>query len=205
MIFLINHLTLLWYLRSIFMKLYRKGNYCCRMTTTYYIQKERPLKTHKEPILWLEHMSPDKKSLRTFIKQKTSHTIVAAQLLPQWSQWRHWYWPSRAILLSRCHSKHFHFFWNLWFLWQIFSLGVTWKQTSKEERKKKKKGGKKTDGLAGKGRALLLLTEKWHVNMVVIPYLIPWLRSHKRDLIIASSNQSPQCIKFALEQLKKSE
>lgn len=62
-----------------------------------------------------------------------------------------------------------------------------------------KKEKDKKAGLVGKERALLLLTEKEHDSVFVTPYLIPWLWSHKRDLIIASSNQSPQCIKFALE------
>lgn len=111
------------------------------------------------------------------------------------SQWRHCCWPFGAILLNRCHSKHFSSFWNLSFLWQIFSLRVMWKETSlqKNKREKKKRWG------GWEGRALLLLTEKWHASMFVTPYLIPWLWSHKRDLIIASPNQSPQCIKFALE------
>lgn len=40
---------------------------------------------------------------------------------------------------------------------------------------------------------------RFHTSEVYASSLIPWLWSHKGDLVIASSNQSPQCIKFTLD------
>lgn len=65
-----------------------------------------------------------------------------------------------------------------------------------KKKKKKKMGYLWVKSIAAANRGVMN-------SAFEMPYLIPWLWPHKRDLVIASSNQSPQCIKFTLQLRKK--